>query len=256
MVYNIFMRENLEEKYNSLLEESKTNKDIIGLFLGGSRGKDNDFITKDSDMDVYVIISDTTSKELKEKLEKYKSEWFESRIMTFYEFKQYANWGSDREWDRYNFTHNKTVIDKTGEIQILMDDKGKLPLEVQKHVISDSLDSYFNQVYRSAKYTRDGKEFSSYLDASESMPLLMTALYALEGRLKPYNKYFEWELRNHPLKLLPWPVDEFIKDYRHILQTGDFETQSKIFKEIKKLFLDNGFNSLIREWDNYYFVGK
>jgi len=250
------MRENLEEKYNLLLEESKANKDIIGLILGGSRGKDLSFITEDSDLDVYVIVSDTASTELKEKLEAYRSEWFESRIMTLTEFKQHANWGSDKAWNRYNFTHNKAIIDKTGEIQTLMDEKGKLPLEVQKDVISDSLDSYFNQVYRSAKYIRDGKEFSAYLDASESMPFLMTALYALEGRLKPYNKYFEWELRNYPLKFLPWPVDEFIEDYKKILQTGDFETQTKIFKEIKKLFIDNGFSSLIKEWDNYYFVGK
>ena len=250
------MRENLEEKYNLLLEESKTNRYIVGLFFGGSRGKDKNFITRDSDMDVYIIILDTSPEEFKEKLKKYRSEWLESRIMTLTEFRQYADWESNKKWDRYNFTHNKAIIDKTGEIQILMNNKGELPLEVQKDVISDALDSYFNQVYRSAKYTRDGKDFSAYLDASESMPFLMTALYALEGRLRPYNKYFEWELHNYPLKLLPWSVDEFIEDYRHILQTGDFKTQSKIFKGVKKLFTENGFSSLINEWNNYYFVGE
>jgi hypothetical protein len=250
------MRENLEEKYKRLLEECQTNEDIFGLFLGGSRGKDKDFITKDSDMDVYVIISDTASKELKEKLEAYRSEWFESRIMNLTEFIQFAEWGSDRAWERYNLAHNKAIVDKTGEIQSLIDKKGILPKEVQEKFTEDMLGSYINEVYRSAKYTRDGKEFAAYLDAVESMPLLMEALYGLEGRIRPYNKYFEWELRNYPLKLLPWPVDEFIADYKHILQTGDFETQSKIFKGVKKLFSENGFNSEIEEWNNCYFVGK
>lgn len=250
------MEENLEEKYNLLLNECKTDKDIIGLFLGGSRGKDNNFITENSDMDVYIIISDTAPDELKEKLKTYKSEWFESRVMDLTEFREYANWGSDKEWDRYNFAHNKAIIDKTGEIQKLMDEKGILPIEAQRKVIDESLGEYFNQIYRVAKYTRDGREFEAYLDAVESLPILMTALYALEGRLKPYNKYFEWELRNYPLKLLPWPVDEFIADYKHILQTGDFQTQSKIFKEVKTLFKKEGFDTEINEWKGYYFVGK
>jgi len=251
------MKENLEEKYNSLLEECRANENILGFFFGGSRGKDKNFITKDSDMDVYIVISDNASKELKKKLESYESEKFQIvAVMSFTEFKDYGNWEGDRSWDRYNFAHNKAIIDKTGDIQKLMDEKGKLPLEIQKKVVSDALGGYFNQVYRSAKYTRDGEKFSAYLDASESMPLLMTLLYALEGRLRPYNKYFEWELHNHPLKLLPWSVDEFIADYKHILLTGDFETQSKIFKEVKKLLVDNGFSSQVKEWESLYFVGE
>ncbi len=55
--YNKNMNE-LEEKYQKVLEETKNNKDILGLFLGGSRGKSSEFLTKDSDMDVYVILSD------------------------------------------------------------------------------------------------------------------------------------------------------------------------------------------------------
>jgi predicted nucleotidyltransferase len=251
------MIENLEEKYNSLLEKCKTDENILGLFLGGSRGKDDSFITKDSDIDVYVIISDTASKELKEELKQYGSEKFEVvAIMDLAEFRQYANWGGDRGWERYNFAHNEAIIDKTGEIQKLMSEKGNLPPHVQKEVVSEALGGYFNQVYRSAKYTRDGKEFSAYLDASEGMPLLMTLLYGLEGRVRPYNKYFEWELHNHPLKLLPCSADEFIADYKHILLTGDFETQSKIFKAVKRLLIDNGFEADVEEWKELYFVGE
>ncbi len=246
----------LEKKYQLVLEESKTNNDILGLFLGGSRGKSNDFLTKDSDMDVYVVLSDTASEELKEKLKSYRSSWFEIRVLTLSEFTKYAEFGSSKDWDRYNFSHNKAVVDKTGEIQKLMDEKGILPENAREELIKESIDAYLNQVYRSAKYWRDGKNLSAYIDATESLPFLMTALYALERRLKPYNKYFEWELKNHPLKLLPWPVDEFISDYKHILETGDIKTQEKILKEVKKLFINQGFKDIFEEWKDYYFVGK
>lgn len=246
----------LEKKYQLVLEESKANKDILGLFLGGSRGKSNEFLTKDSDMDVYVILSDIANDELKEKLKAYGSSWFEIRVLTLSEFTRYAEFGSDKDWDRYNFSHNKAIIDKTGEIQKLMDEKGTLPENVREKIIKESIGAYLNQVYRSAKYWRDGKNLSAYIDATEFLPFLMTAFYALENRLKPYNKYFEWELKNYPLKLFPWDVDEFISDYKHILETGDIKTQEKFFKGVKKLFIDQGFKDVFEEWQDYYFIGK
>ena len=250
------VQEELGKKYQLVLEESNKNNEILGLFLGGSRGKSNEFLTKDSDMDVYVIVSDIASDKLKEKLNAYRTSWFEIRVLIMSEFIKYAEFGSEKDWDRYNFSHNKAIVDKTGEIQKLMDEKGTLPESVREEVIKKSIDSYLNQVYRSAKYWRDGKKLSAYIDATESLPFLMTALYALENRLKPYNKYFEWELRNYPLRLLPWEVDEFISDYKHILETGDIKTQEKFFKEIKKIFADQGFGNIFSEWKDYYFVGE
>jgi hypothetical protein len=246
---------NQQEKYAELLNECKKDPNVSGLFLGGSMGKSEKFVTKDSDMDVYVIVSDNASEKLKERILSYSSNDFEIWVHTSSQFSAYADWSSDRKWERYNFSHNKAVIDKTGEIQKMMDEKGKLPMEVQKAVIEDALDGYINQVYRSAKYYRDGNNLSAYLDATESLPLLMTALYALEGRIKPYNKYFEWELENYPLNFLPWAPKEFVADYKHILETGDLTTQKNIYKEIKKLFTEQGFNKIIDDWKGKYFVG-
>lgn len=247
---------NQQEKYADILNECEKDPDVLGLFLGGSRGKDKSFVTSDSDMDVYVIVSDDASEKLKEKILSYGSDDFEIWVHTLSQFSVYAAWGGDRQWERYNFSHNKAVIDKTGNIQKMMDEKGIMPMEVQKTVIEDALDSYINQVYRSAKYYRDGNNLSAYLDATESLPLLMTALYALEGRMKPYNKYFEWELENYPLKFLPWTPKEFIADYKHILETGDLTTQKKVYKKVKKLFIEQGFNKIIDDWKGKYFVGE
>lgn len=246
----------LEEKYQAVLKDCSEDESIVGLFLGGSRGKSMDFLTQNSDIDVYVVLSDSASVELKEKMKQYLSDGFEIRVMTLTELANYAAWGSEKEWDRYNFAHNKPVIDKTGEIAKIMAEKGTLPADVRDAVIKDALDSYVNQVYRSAKYWRDGKDSAAYLDAVESLPFLMTALYALEGRLRPYNKYFEWELKNYPLALLPWSAKEFIADYLTIARTGDWQTQEKIFKRVNELFITKGFQSIFDEWRGYYFVGE
>ena len=202
-----------------------------------------------------VIISDNASDGLKNRLKNCESKGFEIWLRTMAEFRNHASWSSKEEWDRYNFSHNKAIIDKTGEIQNIINEKGKLPENVRGKMIEESLDNYINLVYRSAKQLRDGDAFTSHIDATESLPPLMAALYALEGRLRPYNKYFEWELHNYPLKLLPWPVDEFISDYKTILKTGDINTQEKILIAVKKLFLEQGFNKSINAWKGLYFVG-
>jgi len=247
--------EDINNKYQELLKECTEDENVIGLFLGGSRGKSEDFVTQNSDIDVYVILSDSAPEEARERMKRYLSDWFEIRVMSLTELINHATWGSDHEWDRYNFSHNKPVIDKTGEVLKIMLEKETLPEEVKRKIIKYSLDAYINEVYRSAKYWRDGKEVAAYLDGVESLPFLMTALYALENRLKPYNKYFEWELKNYPLKLLPWKAEEFIADYLHISKTGDWNTQAKIFKEIKKLYIEQGYKDIFNEWKIYYFVG-
>lgn len=245
----------LEDRYQKLLKEVQENPHVLGFIYGGSRGKDSAFVTEHSDYDMIIILSDDAPEEVKRELKSLEAPDFDVFPKTMAEFKEHARWGTKKDWDRYNYTHNKAIVDKTGEIQKIIDEKGDLPKEVQRGYIEERLDAYMNSVYRSAKYWRDGLEFSAILDASESLPYLMDALYALEGRVKPYNKYFEWELRNHPLKLLPWPVEEFMADYMKILTTGDIQTQEKIFQGVKKLFLEQGYNESIDGWKGKYFVG-
>lgn len=245
----------LEERYQKLLKEAEENPYILGVILGGSRGKDDAFVTEHSDYDMIVVLSDETSEAVKEELQSLATPDFDIFPKTMTVFKEHAKWGTEKDWDRYNYTHNRAIIDKTGEIQKIINEKGDLPKEVQREYLEERVDAYMNSLYRSAKYWRDGLEAAALMDASESLPYLMDALYALEGRVKPYNKYFRWELEHHPLKFLPWSVDEFVADYMTILTTGDIKTQEKIFQGVKKLFLEQGYNESIDGWKGKYFVG-
>ena len=56
-----------------------------------------------------------------------------------------------------------------------------------------------NMLYRSLKNARVGLELASLLDAQESIPWFLEFVFTVHGRLRPYNKWLEWELEQHPL---------------------------------------------------------
>ncbi len=55
------------------------------------------------------------------------------------------------EWDRYTLTHTEPVIDRTGEIQRVIDEKGRLSDEEKASIPPLALDAYMNSLYRGLK---------------------------------------------------------------------------------------------------------
>ena len=239
-----------EETYQNILDESKSDSDIIGFILSGGRGKG--FETKYSDYDTILVVSDDKEKEYQEKYKNFTdTNDVYIKVFSLHEFRKYAEFGSGFEWDRYNFAHLRAQVDKTGEIQKIIDEKGKLPEDKIKETVSFNLGCYINSYHRAMKNNRDGNFDASQLDAAESVPLLLAAVFALEGRMRPYNKYLEWELGKYPLAKLSWDGKTFFGMIKEILG-GNIETQKEIFNKVKQLFYENGFKAEIDDWNNYY----
>lgn len=237
-----------ETRYNQILEEAKNDPDVIGLILVAGRGKG--FVTEHSDYDVYMIVSDGKLEVAKEK---YKSgNKVDIFLHTLSSFIDYASWGSEYEWDRYNFTYVKAQIDKTGEIQKIIDEKGTLPKDKMKDFVIEAIDGYINLYYRSLKNDRDGDRLAAHLDAAESVSYLLNAIFGLEQRLRPYNKYLQWELEKYPLKKLPWITENFLKKLEEIMTTGNIETQKEVFNKVKELCQQNGYAEAIDSWNGCY----
>jgi hypothetical protein len=236
--------------YKRVLNDAKNDPNIMGLILTAGRGKG--LVTEHSDYDVLMVVKNEKAKKYKEKFKKLKIiNVFDLNIMSLTEFKHYAEVGSETEWDRYNFAHIKARIDKGG-IQELIDSKGIIPSNKIKKFTEKNLDGYINLYYRSIKNHRDGNFIASHLDAAESIPCLLIALFAMNGRVKPYNKYLEWELTNYPLKITSWTAEDFISMIKTIVATGDIKVQKKLFKSVKELFYKNGFIESIDGWKDYY----
>lgn len=242
---------NKDEIYQKILEEAESDPDVIGFVLDAGRGKG--FVTERSDYDILVIVKDNKKQDGKEKYEKYyTTEIIDIGVCTLLEFKNSDGWGTEEEPYRYGYAYIKAQVDKTGEIQKIINEKGIIPPDKVKEFVSRELDSYMNLYYRSMKNHRDGNMMAAHFDGAESMFYLLTIMFGIEGRLRPYNKFLEWDLKEHPLKLLPWSPDEFIRKLKKIATIGDIETQKEIFSKICELFRREGYGKVIDGWAGYF----
>lgn len=241
-----------DEIYQKLLKEAESDSNIIGFVLSAGRGRG--FVTENSDYDIAIVVPDEMKAEYVEKYEKkyYSTEVIDIGVYSLTDYKNYAKWGEPDSPHRYNFAYLKAQIDRTGEIQKIINEKGIIPPDKIKEFVSGELDSYINYYYRAVKNYRDGSATACYFDGVESMFSLLAILFGVEGRLRPYNKYLEWDLKNHPLKFLPWPADDFVVKVKKIMTTGDIEIQKEIFKKVCELFRAQGYGEVIDGWEGYY----
>ena len=234
------------EAYTELLEQAMADDNIVGFFLAGSRARGTQ--TEYSDWDVYLITKDGVADEYKVR---FKQSILKPKVYSLSAFKSYAAVGSDTEWARYGFSYLTVQIDKlNGTIQRLVNDKASLFPDIAERLIDRSAGAFINAVYRSIKNHRDGRAAPSWLDAMETIPAFLTAVFALEGRLKPYNKYLEWELENHPLKLLNIGSTELLEIIKQVGQTGDIAAQQKLLALLCDAYSERGYDDIIERWGN------
>lgn len=241
------MKQEVETLRDELIETAKNDENIIGLFSTGSCGKG--MVTDESDYDVTLIVKDGVADDYRAKFKSYGGVLCDLSVKTLNQLREAAAWDGPMSWDRYNYTHLKAEIDKTGEIQKLIDEKGIIPLDKKEEFVSASLDGFINQVYRSVKCFRDGNKIASQLEAADSLPSLLNAIFGLEGRIKPFYKYLDWELTNWPLEKLPWAKAELILIILKIIQTGDISTQQMVLRAVEKVFRQEGFNQIFDSWE-------
>ena len=243
------MQEKSKKLFEKIFKESKDDPNIIGFWLDGSMGKG--MVTKKSDYDLAMVVRDGLGNKYRKRYKFQHVSGVDIKILSFSEFEKYAEWGSNTSWDRYNFAHLKTLIDKNGKIQKLINEKGIIPRNKIKIFIDTSLDAYINRVYRSFKCLRDKNDIAGKLEAAESIFHLLDALFALEGRIRPYHKYLFFELEKFPLKEIPFGKN-FLKNILEILETGNRKMQKEMLKKVKEIFKRNGYGQVINSWDGYF----
>jgi hypothetical protein len=231
----------------ALLELARRDERIVGLFLSGSRGKAAALAGPGSDYDVRVILADE-DQELRARLSTERGGRIEAWVATLPELEGYAEPGSDSAWDRYSFTHVRVLVDKReGLVQRLVDRKGRLGEEEAMPVVREALDAYVNLLYRSLKDDRAGRGQAARLDAAESVPYLLTFLFALEGRVRPFNAYLEWELAAHPLTPELARPDRLLDRLGRVLG-GRRDDQQHLFREVEELARERGHGDVVDAW--------
>jgi hypothetical protein len=231
--------------FQQILEEAKNRDDILGLILTGSRGKG--FENEHSDYDIKIIATDGSVSDLEKRYAE--TENADVSVRTLSDFKAFAEWGSPESWDRYDFAHIKILVDKTGELQKLTEEKGYIPKDKQAAFIDWCIDAYVNSVYRSVKCIRNGNTFGAHIEAANSMLDFLALLFALNGRHRPFLGYVAKELEAYPLKRSPWSASELVAKIQKILETANLKTQQELLIDMEKLCRDMGHGHMFDGWE-------
>lgn len=215
---------------------------MAGLILSGSRARAG-LATERSDYDVYLITDDDAAWTGR------RSRDLDLVVIPEGEFARYALPGHPQEWNRYSFAWARVLLDRRdGEITRLVRAKGTLRPGESRRLAAGALDAYVNGAYRSAKNHRDGRADEAHLDAAESLPQLLTTLFALHRRVRPYNKYLGWELRQHPLADPAWAADRLLPRLRRVLADGDPATQRALFGDLTAEARAAGLGRVLDAW--------
>ena len=221
--------------FEDLLEVARVREDIVGLYVFGSRGRDF-MVDERSDWDVCVVLAGDEARDAFDREFPYAhGARFEIVSATLDGLR-----GLSSEHSRYAAAHADVVLDKTdGELTRVVTELESLPSGCGDAIVRDALDGYINQTYRSLRY-------GTRLDAVEAVPHALRTIFALGGRVRPYNKYLEWELRHHPLE--GWTADELLPLLDRVL-TGEPDAQHELFNRVEPPARRAGFGDVIDSWE-------
>jgi nucleotidyltransferase-like protein len=221
--------------FDDLLEVARSRDEILGLYVFGSRGR-NFMVDERSDWDVCVVLA---GQEAREEFER-EFPFAHGARVEIVTATLAGMRGNLSEHGRYAAAHADVVLDKTGgELTRVVAEQESLPDRSRDSIVRESLDDYINQAYRSLRY-------GTRLDAVEAVPPVLRTIFALENRVRPYNKYLEWELRHHPLE--GWTADELLPLLDRVL-TGDPEAQHELFRRVEEPARRAGFGDVVDGWE-------
>lgn len=212
---------------DTLLAEAREDENVIGVVVHGSRGRDL-HVHDGSDWDVIVVVRERTGR--------YDSAERGGEL----EASEVTNLADLPKWMLPAVTWTTPALDKTGAVAAQLAEVTR----VDPATAAEPLDGYVNSYYRSAKNARAGLELAALLDAQESIPYYLDFVFAVHGRVRPYNKWLAWELEHHPL-----PVEVELDRLERIARTGGLAAQQALFRETEALARDLGHGATIDGWE-------
>jgi hypothetical protein len=215
------------EGFERYLRTARADPAVLGIVLTASQAMG--LGTEHSDFDARTILRDDAAPE---DLERYGETSFpgvDAGGGPLSDFKTWAEWGTEFAWDRYAFAHAQVLHDPTGVITPLVRAKGCIPPEHRQSFASGTLDAFINSVYRSLKCARKRNLLCARIEATEAVQFGLTFLFALEGRVRPYPTYLDYELRQHPLAALPITGGELLEIIATIVMGGEVTALQRLF---------------------------
>jgi hypothetical protein len=234
--------------FDELVEMARADDAVVGLVLTGSRGRGY-AVSDDADWDVRLVVRDDVADDYRSRYATPHGSRVEIVVFSLSELETAGELGSSSEWDRYSYVDAEVVVDDAdGTVARLVRDKSVLPPEAARAIAAERLDDYVNCLYRAAKNARSGLDEEARLDAAESIPPLLDFLFALEGRVRPFNKFVRFELERRPLQDPAFAADALLARLGAI-RIGDSEEQRRTFRDVEALARRHGLGDVIDGWE-------
>src|SRR4051794_39942647 len=205
--------------FEKSLRRARADPVVLGVVLTASQAMG--LGTEHSDYDVRTVLRDDAGDEALARYGETSFPGVDAGGGRLSDFMTWAEWGTEYAWDRYAFARALVLYDPTGIIAPLVRGKGSVPPEHRQSFASGMLDAFINSVYRSLKCARKRNLLCAGIEATEAVQFGLTFLFALEGRVRPYPTYLDYELRQHPLETLPITGSELLDIIATIVIGGD-----------------------------------
>jgi len=212
---------------------------VLGVIVIGSRGR-GALVHDTSDWDLRVVVQDG-EEPFADSLDTRHGSDVEVSAATLTALR------ASPQWDRYSYAHAQVPVDKLdGQVRRLVEARGTLRNAEAHEVARQSLSAYTNSLYRSLRNAELGLEVAARLDAADAVSALLTALFAFERRVRPFNKYLRWELETFPLR--GWDANEVLGLLDAALG-GGADAQRALLRAVEPHVRAGGFGDVIDEWE-------
>ncbi len=229
---------------DELLRYARSADDVLAVYVFGSRGRADGLADEVSDCDVGVVLRDDAN------LAAFDTRWpsthgapVEIARATLSELRAAGDFGTPSAWSRPLYSAVDLRLDKTGEVAAILETKRAVQPEARPTILREALDAYINATYRSLRYRLVGAGAGARLDAAAAVPPLLDFLFAVENRVRPFNKYLELELERLPLAGGVIRLDRLLA----ILE-GDTMEQHAVFRDVERVAREHGLDGIVDAW--------
>jgi hypothetical protein len=154
--------------------------------------------------------------------------------------------------ERYSLADVSVLVDKSRQLRRLLDATGFISAEHRLPVVRTALGAYTNSLYRSLKCLRNKNHLGARLETADAIGHALTAIFALEGRHRPYYGYLARELAAHPLEQFPLPPADLLDLIGTILDSADAAAQQRLLAIVDTLGRQAGCADAFDEWGPDY----
>jgi hypothetical protein len=232
-----------ETRYRELLERVARDPAVVGVVAFGSRGA-GAFVTPDSDVDAFVIVDGPEA--LSYPYATNHGDAVEVWPITLEKFRTHALPGSPEAWNRPAFLTARVDFDRLdGEIGRIVERKRRLAPD--EATADSALDGYINSMYRSLRNLEGGRTLEGRLDGLESIGPLLTTAFALDGRVRPFNKWLRFDLEAEPLTLPD--LAGILDQVDRIAADPTTAHQREAFRAIERAARATGHGGVVDSWE-------